>query len=165
MGTYTDTVITYCRSWFRAKKIPTDIWDGEKAKSAHANRDLYTVVLGSPPTRFIELNLKKGYVGVGFLDSRLREYMSYQFQAKAPEMLFLSMATYREFAGDSDKVKMGTTYYFKLDGNVLIETKNFETRQAEQSQRIADVQNNWEPMPEFGQYESIARIERLTTPS
>src|SRR6266446_4135846 len=37
----------------------------------------------------------------------------------------LTMASYREFGDDSDKVKCGTTYHFTQNGNVTVETCDF----------------------------------------
>jgi hypothetical protein len=110
--------IFYCKSWFRAKKRPTEIWTEDKAKTAHISKKLYTVLVDSidRPSCFLEINDK--FVGVGFLDIKVREYMYYAFKEIEPGRLFLSMATYREFEGDSDTVLNGTTYIFDPSGQV-----------------------------------------------
>ena len=50
--------VTYCKSWFRAKKSATQIWDGSTAKEAHESRQPYTVLVGDSdrPRCFIEIN-------------------------------------------------------------------------------------------------------------
>ena len=64
-----------------------------------------------------------------FLDNFGREYLRYQFQEAEQGRLFLTMATHREFVGETDRVKSGTTYYFKRDGFVTIETEDFVSSQ------------------------------------
>lgn len=152
--------VTYCKSWFRALKEPTELWPSEKAEKAHASRQPYGVLIGDPkaPTRFLEIN--NDFVGVGFLDERLRENLTYQFQEVEPGKLFLSMATYREFQGDSDTVASGTTYYFSPDGSMKIERESFSPHKLETSESKADVSGNYEDYPDFGQYDRLIRSER-----
>ena len=152
--------VTYCKSWFRALKEPTELWSLEKAEQAHGNRQPYGVLIGDPkaPTRFLEIN--NDFVGVGFLDDRLRESLTYQFQEIEPGKLFLSMVTYREFEGDSDAVTSGTTYYFSTDGSIKIERESFDSHKLEMSESKEDVSGNYEDYPDFGQYDSLVRAER-----
>jgi hypothetical protein len=154
----------YCERWFRQQKRPTRPMSETDARGAHAARHLYTVVLGDNglPERFLEIN--NDYVGVGFLDGLKREYLSYQFQEKAPDRLFLSMATYRDFEGDSDRVKSATTYYFGVDGVVTVETQDFSSQFRQEKKVVADVTGNWERYPDFGDYSGLSRLNRDMTP-
>jgi hypothetical protein len=70
---------TYCNGWFRHQKRAVTILDETTARQAHERRRPYTVVLGDlrAPNCFIEID--NDYVGVGFLDDLLREYLSYTF--------------------------------------------------------------------------------------
>ena len=110
------------------------------------------------PKAFIEF--KRGYVGVEFLDASLRCYLSYTFQEVKPNRLFLTRATHREFDGASDRVKSGTTLYFKQDGGVTIITEDCDSQTHTREETRSDVSGNWEPYPEFGNYDSIVRVER-----
>lgn len=150
----------YCKSWFRAKKRPTERWTLEQAKVAHESGRLYTVLVGSAerPNCFLEVG--KDFVGVGFLDAQLRESLSYQFQQIEPGRLFLSMATYREFLGQSDNLSEGTTYFFSREGIVKIERERFQPHEKETSERSVDVLPNYSDIPIFGEYEDLIRIER-----
>ena len=152
--------VTYGKSWFRARKRFTETWDEGRARKSHDKRELYVAVVGqsSSPACFVEIN--NDYIGVAFLDTSLREYLSYQFQELEPGRLFLTMATHREFEGGSDKVKSGTTYYFKQDGSVTIESEDFLTNTRSVKEAYTDVSGNWEPYPQFGQYLSIIRENR-----
>ena len=152
--------VKFGKLWFRAKKRLTETWDESRARDCHENRQLYVAVLeaDSGPSRFVEIN--NDYIGVGFLDALLREYLSFQFQEVEPGRLFLTMATHREFEGDSDKVKCGTTYYFEQDGLVTIESEDFVKKTHSVKETQADVSGNWEPYPAFGQYQSVVRENR-----
>lgn len=108
--------IVYGYRWFRAKKRLTETWDENRARAAHEKRELYVALIGQSATTSHFVEIVDDYVGVGFLDSFLREYKSYQFQELEQGRLFLTMATVREFEGDSDKVVSGITCYFKPDG-------------------------------------------------
>jgi hypothetical protein len=157
-------VMTFCSGWFRAKKHPITVWKAQMAADAHERGEPYTVVLGDPPSCFIEVVGKNRYVGVGFLDTHLREFLSYRFQEKEPGRLFLTMATHRNFDAENDHVREGTTYYFEPNGKVIIERVDFKTRVKERSETSSNVEHNWEPMPGFGDYEGVSRIERDVIP-
>jgi len=154
--------ITYCKGWFRAQKRPIEIWDKKKAKKAHNAGKLYTVLVGETanPYCFIDLRLEVGFVGVSFLDSQTREYLTYEFTKKKDGYLFLSMSNFREYDGDTDSVIKGTTYYFNENGSVKIEKENFLNNVIESGENIIDVKENWENIPDFGDYSRIYRIER-----
>lgn len=148
------------KSWFRAKKRVTELWDKQEAKIAHEQRRPYVAVLEKSGQIFCYIEANSGYIGVGFLDSAVREFLSYQFQEVEPGRLFLTMATHREFDGGTDRVKCGTTYYFKPDGCVSVEAEDFEANQLTTTKTTVDVSNNWEDYPNFGDYQSLARVER-----
>ena len=152
--------ITFGKSWFRAKKRLTETWDEPKARIAHGQRQPYAAVIEDDGSIrcFIEAN--NNYIGVGFLDNVMREFLSYQFQEVEPERLFLTMATHREFDGETDRVRCGTTYYFKPDGRVTVETEDFASAHLATKEMQADVSGNWEAYPTFGDYRSLARADR-----
>lgn len=150
----------FCRKWFRAKKTATEVWSEEKAHAAHDAGEPFTVLVDSLERPFCFLEVTDRAVGVGFLDGFLRESLSYSFQEVEPGKLFLTMATYRDFEGDTDKVVSGTTYIFDRDGIVTIRREVFDPHKLETSTSNADVAANYSPTPEFGQYEDLIRVER-----
>jgi hypothetical protein len=152
--------LTFGKQWFIADKHLTEVWDESRARMAYTNRHLHTAVVGAPerPLAFIEFN--GDYVGVGFLDRLLREYLSYSFQEVEPGRLFLTMATHREFDGDSDRVQKGTTYIFNPDGDVTVISEEFPNGGKSRHKITADVSGNWESYPEFGKYDSLLREDR-----
>lgn len=153
----------FCKSWFRAKKCPTEIWSESRAMAAHEERRPYTVLVGSIERPYSFLEVAEKAVGVSFLDKFLRESLSYDFQEVEPGRLFLSMATYRNFDGDTDKVKDGASYIFDRNGKVLIRKESFEPHRLETSTLHADVTANYSPMPVFGSYEDLIRMERIAS--
>jgi hypothetical protein len=154
--------LTYVDRW--SEEFPTEFeqLDEDEARRRHESGELYTVLLGDPdsPSEYLEIRLEAGYVGVTFLDGDGRNYLAYTF-AKEPsdERLFLQQASFREF-DEQGKVRKGETYHFKRDGIVFRTRKDYETREAWEGKTEDDVSGNWEPVPEFGRYESIARRDR-----
>ncbi len=130
----------------------------EEAKQAHQERMQYTVISGEPtnPTAFIEIS--DDYIGIGFLDNMMRETLSYQFQEKEKNRVFLTMATHREYEGDT--VKSGTTYFFDTSGEVSVEKVDFEKNEKVSSQTAFNPDSNWEDYPRFGSYSKILKRNR-----
>jgi hypothetical protein len=65
--------VHYCKSWFRAKKRTTELWPAGKAEAAHLQRQPYTALVGSAERPYGFVHVAAKVVGVGFLDSLLRE--------------------------------------------------------------------------------------------
>jgi hypothetical protein len=154
------TPVYFCKSWFRAKKRPTEVWTAEQAKHAHQNRQPYTVLVGSIEQPYCFLEVADKVVGVGFLDQNLRESLSYDFQECATRKQFLTMATHREFAKDSDEVVDATSYVFKEDGTVHIRREVFNPHRIETTTISSDISKNYADCPEFGEYDDFIKIER-----
>ena len=152
--------IYFCKSWFRAKKQPTEVWTEEQARIAHKKKKLYTVLVDSIDRPYCFLEITEKAVGVGFLDEKIRECLTYGFQEFEPGKLFLTMATHREFEGDTDKVASGISYIFKRDGTVQMRREFFNPHRLETSTTSADVSTNYAATPEFGEYDDFIRIER-----
>lgn len=152
--------IYFCKSWFRAKKKPTEVWSEERARLAHASKQTYTVLVDSIERPYCFLDVSDGVVGVGFFDDSLRESLTYAFQEVEAGRLFLTMATYRQFDGNTDRVLNGTTYFFEQDGTVKISEESFDPPRQENREVKADVQANYSPVPEFGRYDDLIRVER-----
>jgi hypothetical protein len=154
--------VQYAERWLSRRSRPGPPIDADEARRRHEAGELYTAVLGDPerPTAYLDVRLETGYVGVHFLDDGGRPYLTYAF-AREPgsdDDLFLQQATYREYEGG--EVVRGDAYYFEPDGRVVKEHKDYARREAERGETRDDVSSNWEPVPEFGSYESIARVER-----
>lgn len=150
----------YCKSWFRAKKVVTEMLSCEAARIAHTKGQPYTVLVDceTRPTAFIEVT--KNFVSVGFLDENLRENLSYAFDTVDDGKVFLSMATYRDFQGDTDTVESGSCYIFRENGAVSIKRQTFSPATSEVANGVTDVSGNYASYPAFGRYEQLLKVER-----
>lgn len=138
----------------------TEVWSEATAKLAHLEKRPYAVLIEDDIAPQCFLELCSDYVGVGFLDDHGREFLSYQFQEIEAGRLFLTMATHREYSGESDGLKVATTYYFRTDGSLTVETEEFSTATISRKETQANVDGNWEDYPGFGNYDSIVRVNR-----
>jgi len=156
--------IYYCKSWFRAKKKPTELWSEEKAEAAHRNRQPYTALVGSTERPYCFVVVADKVIGVGFLDAQRRESLTYAFKAVEPGKLFLTMAVHREFETGTDKVSTGVTYTFDQHGTVQIRRESFTPHQVETAISSFDPAPGFAACPAFGQYDDLIRIERQRIP-
>ena len=154
--------IHYCRSWFRMKKVAIEPMNKAMALSRHHSGQSYTALVGSTsaPSCFVELAIDKGMVGVGFLDKRCREYLTYQFRVIDTENLFLTMATHREFEGDKDGVKGGECYVFNEDGGLVIIRERVNPYELKEAKTRFDPCPNYERLPQFGCYSHLIKTDR-----
>jgi hypothetical protein len=152
--------IHYCKSWFRAKKKPTELWPDDKAEAAHRGRQAYTALVGSADRPYCFVDVADKIIVVGFLDNLLRESLTYAFKAVDAHMLFLAMAVHREFEAGTDRVASGITYTFDQDGTVNIRREFFNPHRVETATSSVDPAANYEAWPDFGTYDPLIRVER-----
>jgi len=152
--------IYYCKSWFRAKKKTTEVWSAEKAEAAHQSKQPYTALVGSVQAPYCFLDIADKVVGVGFLDDRLRESLTYAFKEVEAGKLFLTMAVHREFEGETDKVASAMTYIFDQGGTVRIRREFFNPHRLETATSSFDPAPNFAAWPKFGEYDDLIRVER-----
>jgi hypothetical protein len=152
--------VHYCRGWFRPRKVLSEPLTEHEARAAHDSRALYTALIGDRdhPRCFVEITGDS--MAVEFLDAHLRPYVCYHFQERRPGMLFISMAIFRKFEGGSDKVREAVIYYYKEDGRTEVHKTFISPAETWEGDTTLDVSPNWEPYPEFGEYESITRLDR-----
>lgn len=156
--------VHYCVQWFRANKCPTELLTEAQARKRHEDGKLYTALIGEAtrPWCFLEFTAFRS-VCVEFLDSFLRSYRDYSFQEKRPNEFFLSAATFRKFDDGGDYPTWGDIYYFKISGELTIvryEVTPRATTEVGREDALTDVSRNWEPFPDFGHYEGLARFDR-----
>jgi hypothetical protein len=135
-----------------------------QARKRHEKSKLYTALVGDPvrPRCFLEFSAFRS-VCVEFLDAWLRSVRAYSFQEKRPNEFFLSSATLRQFAAGAMEPHCGDIYYFKVDGRLVIHRYEITPRATallSREETTTDVSHNWEPFPEFGQYEGLATFDR-----
>ncbi|WP_067436681.1 lytic transglycosylase [Duffyella gerundensis] len=154
--------IFYCKSWFRMKKVAIELMDQSLAHSRHLSGESYTALIGSDsmPSCFVEFFIDKGMVGVGFLDKKCREYLTYQFLVTDADNLFLTMATHREFDGDKDEVIGGEFYIFNEEGGLFIRREKFNPYKIEETKSSFEPFRNYEKIPKFGCYSNVIKADR-----
>ncbi|WP_065910744.1 lytic transglycosylase [Pseudomonas sp. 58 R 12] len=152
--------VFYSKSWFRAKKCAIEPMSESTARSEHQAGKSYTALIGSEstPSCFVEMLIDKGMVGVGFLDDKGHEYLTYQFHYLDESQLFLSMATHREFEGG--KVAFGTTYIFGRQGGLVVRRERMIPYTVEDAQSTFEPAGNYEVAPKFGDYSGVININR-----
>jgi hypothetical protein len=152
--------ISYGKKWFLYKRCFTEQWKESQAAEAHAKRVPYAVAIRKDNGNITVVDARGDYFGVDFLDVFGRDFICYQFQEIEAGRLFLTMATHREFEDNTDRVKLGTSYIFKPNGMVIVETEDFSSSHITKKQIQVDVNGNWELYPNFGDYRSLTRVER-----
>lgn len=75
------------------------------SKEAHEQKKVYfaTIYYSETPYCFLECN--QGYFYVGFLDEKLRVFLSYKFDEFEPQRLFLDQVSYFEFNEELNQLK------------------------------------------------------------
>ena len=154
-------MMTYSEDWSLGYHEPRNPLGTDAAAHRHAKRLRYAIASGksSSPDAVILMTGKSAQVE--FFDENRRAILSFLFQEKKPDCLFLSMATHRVFSEDSDKPITAVTFTFQEDGSGYIREHDGTTKQTIVRQMApSDVSHHWEPYPEFGRYEGLLRKER-----
>lgn len=165
---------------FGRKKMPSPLSEA-KARRRHENREAYEAVIGEPGhPRFVVClspnvasvhsdsvsrckESNGDWVSVYFIDDQLRWHLKYGFQESEPERLFLTLAIFREFVGDTNEVLTAKTFAFEEDGHILIEDRNLGSNSVEEREASYSVDENWEKYPRFGDYGHLCREQRTMT--
>lgn len=158
--------ITYCETWSWRMRKPTDVMTVEQARSRHARGESYCVVTGDPsaPQAIIEIVPENSYIEVSFVDSSGRVHTAYGFSKVDSSRLFMAEVTvwsYPEGARSKSHASVVESLEYSQDGYMCrsINDKSLDhIKKIEYTDVPVDV--NWEPMPEFGRWESIARYNR-----
>ncbi|WP_460998803.1 hypothetical protein [Streptomonospora sediminis] len=162
--------VEYTWTWnFRRNRAGTPLTEAE-ARSRHATGEDYIAIIGrSPGTShpvLVTISGNYGYASTLFLDEHGRPKMEYQFSQKNKDQMFLETVHIWSYADDNPKhtrkdANMIEKYTYREDGYARQEKINaIENFKDIKESTDVPVQNNWEPVPEFGSYESIARWER-----
>ncbi|WP_299249836.1 hypothetical protein [uncultured Cytophaga sp.] len=100
-----------------------------------------------------------------FLDEHLRLYMYYVFEEQKNGMLFCAAIKFFEYIKgleDDEDYSKSWLYTFDIDGNVEVTEREKGAKEEciWTSKRPLNVASNWEPKPEFGNWDSIFRMKR-----
>jgi hypothetical protein len=166
--------IFFCDEWNPIFKEP---WNDkrftlEQARAHEATGAWYTVLVDDPvrPSIVIHTGLrddgKRGY-SVYFLDDRLRVYVRYNFRQYDKKTLFMEVATELKYHNDETNPYWGAAHVFSEDRSMFTEEGDFPPVGQERTiNRYTNTYNDerfdqlFEPIPEFGEYDSLIRLER-----
>jgi hypothetical protein len=132
----------------------------EKARSLFESGESVTALVLDDNQLHAKIEMNKAYFGVNFFDAAAREYMTYEFRPRDGK-LFLENVVFFEFDGDSMKAARREDIGFDPSGMTSTLVRDFAAgEQLKSTPRQVDVSGNWEAYPEFGNYESLLRLER-----
>lgn len=159
------TDVTYSKRFSRLAGKPTGPLSAEQAHKRHASGEPYAVTLGEPtsPDAVIDVVWKNDHVGVWFYDEKVRPSVHFSFDVRT-DRLFLEFVTnwkYPDGAVLLNQAHQIEEVRYTPKGIVRHERKDKGA-----GERIiydisdVDVSLNWERIPEFGNWDSIARFDR-----
>jgi hypothetical protein len=148
------------------KFAKTCISSEEWARYAYENKFPFNVckIVNEEVDSYLSQDLINDIV-ICFLDEYLRLYMYYVFIEQENGMLFCSGMKFfehiKDMEGTNDYTK-SWTYIFETNGNVKVIEKEKDAKEecVWTSKRPLNVASNWEPKPEFGDWDSIFRMKR-----
>lgn len=159
----------YCDRWNGLLEEPIEPFAASEAQRRHETGKLYTAI-GTESDRvkvLVEVRLETGYVGVKFLDDLARNELIYSFSVVDGRLFLSEIISYdygdsQERGDDADPVAVENFAYtpegtcrHKVD-NSLVETISAEDYHS------VDVASHWEPVPPFGDYDSVTKWDRET---
>ena len=150
---------SYFEKWFWAKRRGIGPLSAQEAEERHRSGRAYVAVFVDDGVKRV-IDFASPWVSVTFLDPFERPFLQYDFKKNQNSVLFLSLVRHTEFNGDGKDPKETATFSFKEDGSLLIENMDHEAGTASEKETSFDPQDNKEPYPMFGEYGSVARLDR-----
>jgi hypothetical protein len=160
--------VSYGERWNPMLGRPVDEIFPDEARRRYVDGPWFTAVIGNRarPESYIEIDPEKGFFGVHFLDTRGSVWLKYSFRRVDGRRLFLERVTRWLYPEDGQRhVNMDAVLVEKVhlrpDGTVERTTVDNRTGEG-RKERLADVpmDASWEAVPEFGDFDSIARLDR-----
>ncbi len=158
---------TYGLDWNFRHHRPIDALTEEEARSRYQSGEHVVIAVGAPlrPEVVIEVHWNNQYLGVWFFDNLGRQATKFQFTRYGNDRLFLNSVTAWKYPGDTARgLHMSILvdeFTFETDGRAVRIIKDDIAQETVTQQRTGvDVSTNWEPVPTFGDWASIARFER-----
>jgi hypothetical protein len=159
---------TYCERW--NVKLCRPI--GRLSAAQARKRDLedggwYTIVLGDlvRPECYLEVAWANAHLGVWFLDEDCRVWLHYAFTRVDERRLFLDSVVRWEYPAGAGRrlsdAELIETVTYQQDGAAhqeIVDARRNELTLQDYSGVPLDI--NWEPVPVFGNYRSVARLDR-----
>ncbi len=154
--------VTYCRRWSQHdNRVKSELTEAE-AHRLFERRKLFGVVIGHPvkPWCFFDVNLDTDFIGVGFLDDRLRVARDRAFSLRFDKSrAFLSSAIFREFVGGESSPRAAWVYTYRADGSFVIHYNGGSPDRLMAGEGKTDLSGHWAPAPIFGEWEPYYRAD------
>lgn len=167
---------TYWGGWWSSRRKPTVSITEEEARRRHQGGEEYAVVLSDGGRPVVALTVllrpRAPFTKVEFLDDRLFPKYAYAFttpQEGAREGVMFLENMYEEEWSDDEKHLGTTDIRFWVDGRshkYVYDHVNRTTEEgwAEELLTAEELEVHWEPIPEFGDWDSIIRLDRSEAP-
>ncbi|MCP2163568.1 hypothetical protein [Goodfellowiella coeruleoviolacea] len=163
-------MVDYCFKWNYADGAPGEPLTEDEARVRDSAGEEYTAVMpprpGTKSPVLVTPVWKTGVVVVTFLDDPGRKATEYTFMKKTDESLFLTRVHMWTYPSEQPGLRLSDsssheTVHYREDGYVKRVVKN-KVERFQETVEYTDVPvgTNWEPIPVFGDYRSIARYER-----
>lgn len=159
------TEVHYYRRWgFRGGK-GVDPYTVEQARQIDAEGEPIAVVLGplDAPDAVLEITRSEDFARVFFVDKYGRRQASYTFLQVDADRMFLEEVTVWDYPDvpDSDEPNSIESTVIAQDGTSVETTEDFVAGEIITRQyRDIPLTDYWEPVPAFGEWDSIARKAR-----
>ncbi|SDE00490.1 hypothetical protein [Actinokineospora iranica] len=163
-------MVDYCFKWnFADGAVGIPLTEAE-ARARDVAGEEYTAIMspraGAKSPTLVTVVWKTGVVVVSFLDDPGRKAVEYTFMKKTDESLFLTQVHTWNYPNDRRGLRLSDctsheTVHYREDGYAKRVVKNkVERFQETVEYNDVRVDANWEPIPAFGGYRSLARFER-----
>ncbi|MGW5052725.1 hypothetical protein [Actinokineospora sp. NPDC004072] len=163
-------MVDYCFKWNYADSAPGEPLTEDEARVRDAAGDEYTAIMpprtGAKSPTLVTVVRKTGVFVVTFLDAPGRKSTEYTFMRKTGESLFLARVHLWKYPDEQAGLRLSDassheTVTYREDGYVKRLIRNKVDRVQETVEYTdVPVDANWEPVPAFGDYRSIARYDR-----
>ena len=170
MNKTADTETSYCIRWNSVLKKAVKPLTAQEASERNHHGVEYTVLV--PPTEgetwpvLVEIMWENSHAEVKFLDQVGREKASYIFQKETEYSLFLRTHYYWGYeTEDPNLLPFNAVIVSEIhespDGYLkhIAFDKKSNTKETTEYRGVPN-QKNWEPVPEFGYWDSITRFDR-----
>ncbi|MEU5692777.1 hypothetical protein [Actinosynnema sp. NPDC020468] len=156
---------TYCERWNFPDVAPVIPLSEADARQRDAEGELYTAVIGEPanPEVLVEV-VRPDYVGVYFPDKLGRQWQKFAFR-RVDDALFLESITRWQYGDESARMlgeaELIEQVKYREDGTVHRQVRDKKAREKRDTDyHSVSLDINWEPVPEFGDWASVARFDR-----
>ncbi len=151
--------VSYILEWFHGTACVVNFSE-EQARARYAAGEPFAAILDCEEGERAVLRFYGAHVSVGFIDREAREYLTYDFVPIHAKRLFLRRIVDRTFVEGSAELAGAVAYNFEERGWVKVVRRFYNPAYQESGSSEADVSQNYEDRPTFGDYQSLIRQNR-----